>query len=64
MKVRRAFGPQRVLLLVAYGVRANGQRQLLAFTRAAAESQAAWEGFLWDLHAARTGRPPAAVGAQ
>ena len=50
MKVRRAFGPQRVLLLVAYGVRANGQRQLLAFTRARAESQAAWEGFLWDLH--------------
>jgi putative transposase len=49
MKVRRAFGPQRVLLLVAYGVRANGQRQLLAFTRARSESQAAWEGFLWDL---------------
>ena len=50
LKVRRAFGPQRVLLLVAYGVRADGQRQLLAFTRARAESQAAWEGFLWDLH--------------
>jgi putative transposase len=50
MKVRRPFGPQRVLLLVAYGVRANGQRQLLAFTRARAESQASWEGFLWNLH--------------
>jgi putative transposase len=50
MKVRRAFGPQRVLLLVAYGVRANGQRQLLAFVRAKGESQAAWESFLWDLH--------------
>jgi len=49
MKVRRAFGPQRVLLLVAYGVRPNGQRQLLAFVRARGESQAAWEGFLWDL---------------
>ena len=49
LKVRRAFGPQRVLLLVAYGVRANGQRQLLAFTRARGESQTAWEGFLWDL---------------
>ena len=49
MKVRRAFGPQRVLLLVAYGVRANGQRKLLAFTRARAENQAAWEGFLWNL---------------
>ena len=49
LKVRRAFGPQRVLLLVAYGVRANGQRQLLAFVRARGESQTAWEGFLWDL---------------
>ena len=50
LKVRRAFGPQRVLLLVAYGVRSDGSRQLLAFTRARAESQASWEAFLWDLH--------------
>jgi putative transposase len=50
LKVRRAFGPQRVLLLVAYGVRADGSRQLLAFTRARAEKQASWEAFLWDLH--------------
>ena len=34
---------------MAYGVRANGQRQLLGFTRARGESQAAWEGFLRDL---------------
>jgi transposase-like protein len=50
LKVRRACGPQRVLLLVAYGVRPNGQRQLLAFCRAKGESQAAWEGFLNDLY--------------
>lgn len=50
LKVRRAFGPQRVLLLVAYGVRGDGSRQLLAFTRARSESQASWEAFLWDLH--------------
>src|SRR6266581_2834395 len=43
LKVRRAFGPQRVLLLVAYGVRGDGSRQLLAFSRARGESQAAWE---------------------
>ncbi len=49
MKVRRSFGPQRVLLLVAYGVRPNGQRQLLAFLRARGESQAAWEGMLENL---------------
>jgi putative transposase len=49
IKVRRSFGPQRVLLLVAYGVRANGERCLLAFVRARGESQAAWEGFLFSL---------------
>jgi putative transposase len=50
MKVRRAWGPQRVLLLVAYGIRANGERRLLAFARAKAESTAAWEGFLFSLY--------------
>jgi putative transposase len=49
LKVRRAFGPQRVLLLVAYGIDRQGQRQLLAFTRAKSESQAGWEGLLNDL---------------
>lgn len=50
MKVRRAWGPQRVLLLVAYGVRPNGERRLLGFVRARGESQAAWEGFLQNLY--------------
>lgn len=49
LKVRRACGPQRVLLLVAYGVRRDGRRELLAFTRAKGESQAGWEGLLNDL---------------
>ena len=49
LKVRRACGPQRVLLLVAYGVRRDGTRELLAFTRAKGESQGAWEGLLNDL---------------
>ena len=50
LKVRRAFGPQKVLLLVAYGIRIDGTRQLLAFVRAKSESQAGWEGFLNDLY--------------
>ena len=49
LKVRRAFGPQRVLLLVAYGIARDGTRELLAFTRAKGESQAGWEGLLNDL---------------
>lgn len=51
LKVRRAFGPQRVLLLVAYGIRRDGRRELLAYTRAKGESQAGWEGLLNDLFA-------------
>ena len=50
IKVRRSFGPQRVLLLVAYAIRPNGQRQLLGFVRARGESQAAWEGALQSLY--------------
>jgi len=49
LKVRRAFGPQRVLLLVAYGIGRDGRRELLAFTRAKSESQSGWEGLLNDL---------------
>ncbi len=47
--MRRSFGPQKVLLLVAYGIRSDGTRELLAYTRAKSESQAGWEGLLNDL---------------
>jgi len=50
LRVRRPSGRQRVQLLVAYGVRRDGTRQLLAFTRSQGESQAAWEGLLQDLY--------------
>ena len=50
LRVRRPSGRKRVQMLVAYGVRANGTRQLLAFLRSHGESQAAWEGFLNDLY--------------
>ena len=50
LRVRRPSGRKRVQLLVAYGVRADGTRQLLAFTRSPGESQAVWEGLLQDLY--------------
>lgn len=50
LRVRRPGGRKRVQLLVAYGVRSDGTRQLLAFTRSTGESQAAWEGLLHDLY--------------
>lgn len=50
LRVRRPGGRKRVQMLVAYGVRADGRRQLLAFLRTQGESQAAWEGLLQDLY--------------
>ncbi len=49
LRMRRPSGRKRVHMLVAYGVRADGSRQLLAFLRSQGESQAAWEGLLEDL---------------
>src|SRR2546425_6297391 len=37
-------------MLVAYGVRRDGRRHLLAFLRSQGESQADWEGLLQDLY--------------
>ena len=50
LRVRRPSGRQRVQMLVAYGVKPDGRRQLLAFLRSPGESQAAWEGFLNHLY--------------
>ena len=50
LRVRRPAGRQRVQLLVAYGVRADGSRQLLGFLRSRGESQAGWEGLLMNLY--------------
>jgi putative transposase len=50
LRVRRPSGRQRVQMLVAYGVRRDGQRRLLGFQRSPGESAAAWEGFLRDLY--------------
>ena len=50
LRVRRSGGRKRVQMLVAYGVKQDGRRQLLAFLRSTGESQAAWEGFLNHLY--------------
>jgi putative transposase len=50
LRVRRPAGRKRVQMLVAYGVRRDGQRRLLAFQRSTGESEAAWEGFLQGLY--------------
>ena len=50
LKVRRPAGRQCVQMLVAYGVRQDGTRQLLGFLRTKGESQASWEALLNDLY--------------
>ncbi len=50
LRVRRPAGRKRVQMLVAYGVRSDGTRHLLAFLRSQGESQADWEGLLQDLY--------------
>jgi putative transposase len=50
LKVRRPAGRQHVQMLVAYGVRQDSSRQLLAFLRTKGESQAHWEALLNDLY--------------
>lgn len=50
LRVRRPAGRKRVHMLVAYGVRRDGGRQLLAFLRTRGESQADWEALLNDLY--------------
>jgi len=50
LRMRQPAGRKRVHMLVAYGVRADGTRHLLAFLRSRGESQADWEGLLQDLY--------------
>jgi putative transposase len=50
LRMRRPGGRKRVHMLVAYGVKENGTRHLLAFLRSTGESQQAWEGLLQDLY--------------
>jgi transposase-like protein len=50
LRMRRPAGRKRVHMLVAYGVRQDGTRHLLAFLRSRGESQADWEGLLEDLY--------------
>ena len=50
LRVRRPGGRKRVQMLVAYGIRQDGSRHLLAFLRSQGEGQADWEALLQDLY--------------
>lgn len=51
LKVRTGVGAKRRLVLCAYGITPAGQRELISFRQATAESEAQWEAFLRDLYA-------------
>jgi transposase-like protein len=50
LRVRRPMGRKQVQMLVAYGIRQDGSRHLLAFLRSQGEGQADWEALLQDLY--------------
>jgi putative transposase len=50
LRMRRPSGRKRVHMLVAYAVKLDGTRHLLAFQRSSGESQQAWEGLLRNLY--------------
>jgi transposase-like protein len=69
MKVKHPGGVSKKLVLVAYGIRPDGRRQLLDFRVATAESASQWEAFrrCWPPRRHRDrlpeGPPPALLGA-
>ena len=50
LKVKGSAGGRKRLVLCAYGLNPQGERELLGFHQAKAESEAAWAAFLNDLY--------------
>ena len=50
LKVKAPDGVKKRLVLVAYAIDERGQRRILSFRLATAESEAQWEAFLNDLY--------------
>lgn len=50
LRVRQLAGRKQVQVLVAYGIRQDGSRHLLALLRSQGEGQEDWEALLQDLY--------------
>ncbi len=50
LKVKEAGGVKKRLVLCVYGVTSTGQREIIDFRQATAESEAQWEAFLRNLY--------------
>jgi putative transposase len=50
LKVKGSTGVKKRMVLCAYGITPVGQRELISFRQATAESESQWEAFLRDLY--------------
>lgn len=50
VKIRFELKARRVMVLVAYGIKADGTKELISFQRANSESSACWKAFLDNLY--------------
>jgi transposase-like protein len=50
VRLKTALGVRKRLLLVAYGIRKDGRKELIAFRQARSESEEEWESLLNDLY--------------
>jgi len=50
LKVKGATGVKKRLVLCAYGITPEGQREMVSFRQGVSESEAQWEAFLRDLY--------------
>ena len=50
LKMKTAQGVKKKLVLTAYGITEQGEREIISFRLAGSESEAAWEAFLNDLY--------------
>ncbi len=50
VRLKTALGVRKRLLLIAYGIRKDGRKELIAFRQAKSESEEEWESLLNDLY--------------
>jgi len=50
VRLKTALGARKRLLLIAYGIRKDGRKELIAFRQAKSESEEEWESLLNDLY--------------
>jgi transposase-like protein len=50
VKLKTALGVRKRLLLIAYGIREDGRKELIEYRQACSESEEEWENFVNDLY--------------